>query len=109
MKPEATNREILLVMSSRFLQRSFCQKDCDDTRNATYSSMEELERACWDGMLNELLPELVGVPGCYNNNYIWNAVIGLRFLYISLGPSMVHVEHETSLDPYYFLSVLNYN
>ena len=109
MKSEVTSREILLITSSRFLQRSFCQRDCDDTQNRTYSSMEELERACWSGMLNELLPELAESPGCYNNNYIWNTVSGVNFLYIALGPNMPLVEHKTSLDPYFFLPLLNYN
>ena len=104
MKPQAINQEILLFTDTSFSNRPFCQKDTDDNEGKNYSAMEELERACWDGMLNELLPELAGRSLQPNNNYIWNTVSGVNFLCISMGPHPVQVEKETSLDPYLFLS-----
>ena len=71
--------------------------------------MEELNRACWNGMLNELLPELAGHHVKGNENFIWNIVNGTSFLYITMGPCPVYVDKETSLDPYCFLGVINKN
>jgi hypothetical protein len=109
MKPQPTNQEILLFTGTSFSNRPFCGTDIDDNAGKNYSTMEELECACWNGMLNELLPELAGNPSYNNNNYIWNTVSGLNFLCISMGPYPVQLEKETSLDPYLFLSAMFQN
>jgi hypothetical protein len=105
MNTQTFNQEILLNTNSDFINRPFCKRDSDNNNNEScYSPMEELTRACWDGMLNELLPELAGNPSRGNENFIWNIVSGVNFLYLTMGPVPVHVEKETSLDPYCFLS-----
>jgi len=109
MKPQATNQEILLFTGTSFSNRPFCQRDTDDNEGNNYSALEELECACWDGMLNELLPELTGSPSHNNINHIWNTVSGVNFLCITIGPFPVQLEKETSLDPYLFLSAMFQN
>jgi hypothetical protein len=106
MKLQANNQEILLFTGTSFSNRPLCQKDTDDNEGRNYSAMEELEQACWDGMLNELLPELVGSSSNKNNNYIWNTMSGVHFLCISMGPCPMPVEKETSINPYAFLMML---
>lgn len=108
MKPQATNQEILLFTGTSFTNRSFSHRE-DDKEQRNYSAMEELERACWDGILNELLPELVGDASYDNNNYLWHTVSGVNFLCVNIGPHPVHVEKETSLDPYLFLNGVRKN
>ena len=105
MKPQATNREILLFTGTGFINRPFCRKDSDTTNNENVNfSMEELTCACWNGMLRDLLPELVSDSSKDKESFIWSIVSGINFLYLTMGTCPVYVEKETSLDPYYFLS-----
>jgi hypothetical protein len=53
----------------QLLQRKFCKRNSEDEGNSE-SSMEELEKACWDGLLYEMLPELVGNSMQRGKSYI---------------------------------------
>ena len=66
--------------------------------------MEELEKACWDGMLNELLPELFETGTPHNDNYIWNTISGLNFLCVNMSRYPMPLDKATSIDPYFFLN-----
>jgi hypothetical protein len=109
MKPQATNQEILLFTGTSFCNRPFCERDAANTENRNYSSIEELEKACWDGLLNELLPELIGNSSSDNRNYIWHTASGVHFLCINISIYPTPLEKETSLDPYCFFSSVLYN
>jgi hypothetical protein len=109
MKQKTINQEILLITGTRFSNRSFSRKDNEHNDRKDHATMEELEKACWDGMLNELLPELAGSHLHRNNQFIWNIVSGVHFLCISIGPCPMPEKNSTSIDPYFFLSSLSYN
>ena len=55
MKKESVQQEIILVATSTFSNREWCLNDGRENRNA--SQMEKLEQACWNGLLEESLPE----------------------------------------------------
>jgi len=59
MKKMSTNQEILLFTGTSSYNKSFCGKE--DKEHKAFSSMEELEKACCDGLLNDLLFELAGL------------------------------------------------
>jgi|SRR5215467_13947072 len=102
MKPQIINQEILLVTGSKFFAKPFCKKD--GREQPEFSPMEELEKACWDGMLNDLLPELFENGSAHNNNYIWNTISGVNFLCVSMSRYPMPLEKATSIDPYFFLN-----
>jgi hypothetical protein len=103
MEPQVINQEILLFTGSGFCSRQFCKRDSDNEGNSDYSAMEELEKACWDGMLYEMLPELAGTPASHGNSYIWNTTSGVNFLCINMGPYPLTAGKQTSINPYFFL------
>ena len=103
MKQKAINQEILLITGTSFCSRQFIKRDDDSNEGRDHSTMEELEKACWDGMLNELLPELADYPSHGNRNFIWNIVSGVHFLCISMGPCPMPEKNEMSVDPYFFM------
>jgi hypothetical protein len=109
MKQQAINQEILLITDARFSSRLFCRKDTRNNEEVSNSLVEEMEKACWDGMLNELLPELAGHPSNGRSNFIWNIVTGAHFLCISMGPCPMPEKNKASIDPYFFLSSIVYN
>lgn len=101
MEPQVINQEILLFTGSRFCNRQFCRRN--DDGNSDYSEMEELEKACWDGMLYEMLPELVDTPGSRRETYIWNTTSGVNFLCVNLGTCPMSDGKQTSINPYFSL------
>ena len=109
MKPETTNHEILLFTGTSFTNREFCSRDDEKDNGRKASPMEELEKACWDGMLYEMFPELPGSFLAKCESFIWNIVSGIHFLRISMGPFPQDMKNERSIDPYFFLPTVNRN
>jgi hypothetical protein len=108
MKQETINYEILLLTGTSFASREFCSRDGEKDNAKKPSAIEQLEEACWAGMLFEILPELVKIGPAKNESFIWNVMAGKIFLCISIGSSPLLPEEETSIDPYLFrLSTFN--
>ena len=103
MEPQVINQEILLFTGSSFCSRKFCKRNNDEQCNSDHSPREELEKACWDGMLYEMLPELTGSSMQQGNSYIWHTASGVNFLCINRGTGSTAVGKQTSIDPYFFL------
>ena len=103
MKQKATNNEILLFTGTSFCGHQFSSRDNDNTDTRNYPAREQLEKACWDGMLDEMLPELADNSSNRNRNFIWNVVIGINFLCVRPGPCPMPEKNATSIDPYYCL------
>lgn len=101
MKPQTTHHEIMLFTGTRFASREFCSREENNSR--TNSASEELEKACWAGMLSEMLPEIVGSSIEKTESFIWNIVSGKNYLYITMGPHPQVPDSETSIDPYYMM------
>ena len=53
MKTKTINQEILLMTTTTFACRDWCEKDVQSSK---VLSAEQLEEACWNGLLEELLP-----------------------------------------------------
>lgn len=105
MKTNSTQQEILLMTNSSFAQRQWCKKDVDE-ENKNLTPEENMEEACANGLLHELLPE------AFNNSrkmYLWQMHPGFSFVQLELGELPLAVEREFSLDPHNFLSTLNYS
>ena len=106
MKTKAIHQEILLFTDTNFSKREYCTKE--KSINSPDPPLEELERACWAGLLWEMLPELIG-SGSFKKQFIWQIRNGFHFLKINMGTYACEVERETTLDPYYFLLTMNEN
>ena len=102
MKPETTYHEILLFNGNSFSQRQFCSRDENDN-GRKLSPMEDLEKACWDGMLYEMFPEILGSFTAKCESFIWQVMSGKNYLRICLGPTPTVMKNETTIDPYFFL------
>lgn len=53
MKPQHVHQEVLIFTNTTLLQGALCRKN-----SSKNSAIEELEEAIWDGLLNELVPEI---------------------------------------------------
>jgi hypothetical protein len=107
MEPNATQQEILLITSASFSKRTWMEKDAsDDHHNA---DREQLEKACWNGLMKELLPEIFEKPVKGKELYLWNIIEADSFIELELREYPGTFEKFHSINPYYFLSEIDYN
>jgi hypothetical protein len=109
MKQKATFHEILLFTGTTFSSRQFSRTDTYNNSEKNFSAMDELQRACWDGMLYEMFPEILGSFSNKCESFIWHIMNGKNFLSIGIGPVPPITNNETSLDPYFFLEDVKFN
>lgn len=99
MKTNFTQQEILLLTGTSFSSRQCYQKGDLENR---LTETEQLEEACWNGMLPEMLPEIYAEPGG-KKIYLWQIKGALSFIEIELGEMPGEKENYFSIDPYAFL------
>jgi hypothetical protein len=81
----------------------------ENSNTGRLSPAEELEKACWDGMLNEMLPGILGSFSNRKDNFIWSVIQGGGFLRICTGPTICSIENETAIDPHLHLLAVGEN
>lgn len=109
MKLITTNQEVLLFTGSRFSNREFSRLDKPNNKLEANSFRDELERACWAGLLFEMLPELAIDSFARFKMYIWNIHSAEHFLLINQGTDPHPVDATLSIDPHFFLPVAHFN
>jgi hypothetical protein len=107
MKPKTIHREILLFIDTSFAKKEWCEPG-NLGHNEAKNSANQLEKACWSGLIFEVL------PGIFNSDdqkimYIWKVTQAEKFIHVSLGNVPGTAEYETSIDPYLFLRSVSYN
>jgi hypothetical protein len=109
MKPTTTNQEIILSTGTRFSNRELCHLDSKHKIPKFNSPGEELEMACWAGMLFEMLPELTKGLFTGSKVHIWDIHSSKHCLLINQGTGPHPVENAFSLNPHSFLNVIRLN
>ncbi len=107
MKAQSTQQEILLITGTKFSEREWAEKVVEDKNKL--SATEKLEDACWNGLLAEMLPELVEKTMEGKKLFLWNIRQCKSFLDIELSESSQVIERENSIDPYLFVSEIPLN
>ena len=101
-------QEILLMTNTTFSQKQLCEKDASE-KNKHFSRTEQLEDACWNGLLNELLPGIIEKSASGKFLCLRQIRQAKSFLEIELCDHPPQIEQEFSIDPYSFLSTLFYS
>lgn len=107
MERQSTQQEILLMTGSTFFQHQLCEKNESDS-NKHLSYKEQLEEACWNGMLDELLPGIVEKSVEGKTLLLWQIRHCNAFLEIDLMETPMEADPFYSVDPYLFLQA-SYN
>ena|ERR1043166_1466494 len=105
MKTSSTQQEILLMTDTSFAQRQWCEKD---NENKNLTQQEQMEEACANGLMQELLPEVFDAPD-HKKLYLWQMRPGFSFLQLELGEYPLAFEKELSIDPHNFLPTTWFN
>jgi hypothetical protein len=101
MKAQSTQQEILLMTGTKFSEREWAEKIVDEKNKL--SATEKLEDACWNGLLDEMLPEVIEKTAEGKKLFLWHIRNCNSFLEIELGESSPVIEREFSIDPYFFI------
>ncbi len=101
MEKNATQQEILLITDSSFAHREWAEKDANEKN--TLSETEQLEKACWEGLIKELLPEVDVTLITGKKLWLWQIRQTQSFLELELSDYPAPVENWSSIDPYAFL------
>ena len=100
MEANSTQQEILLLTGTKFSSRHYLEKDDDNQHHLT--EREQLEEACWNGLLKDMLPEICEQDS-ENKLYMWQVWKTNSFIEIQLGEIPGEKENRFSIDPYSFL------
>lgn len=101
METKFTQQEILLNTEAHFAQCQWVERD--DPEASGLSSIEKLEKACWDGLVKELIPELDITLQSNKKLWLWQIHTTRVFLALDFSENPGPKEHEVSIDPYLFM------
>src|SRR5215213_1577693 len=102
MKSNTTQQELLLVTSCSLFKREWCNLN-EQKSNYRYSHVEQLEEACWNGRLEDMLPEVVEKTSAGKRLFLWHIRHGNNFMQIELSEFPASLESEFSIDAHCFL------
>jgi hypothetical protein len=103
MNTHVLHQEIFLLTGTSFSHRQLTDKEEKD-RSANISDSEKLEKACWAGLLGDMLPEIIED----HSLSLWQIIETEFSLQIELTP-YPSWERRASIDPYYFVDTLPCN
>ena len=106
MATNSTQQEILLITGTYFSSRHCYEKEGD---TGHLSQKQQLEEACWNGMLGEMLPEICIKPSPSKKMVVWKIREALSFLELDLGEYPANKDQQLSIDPYCFLATQSFN
>jgi hypothetical protein len=107
MKQDYTSQEVLLVTGTSFSSRQWCKTD--ESEKAENSNEHDLlQEACWNGLIGEMLPEIVADSKA-TGMYLWKVHVGQSFIELEMGKSPEQVDSYFSIDPYCFITVQSEN
>lgn len=88
------------MTGTHFTSRQCWQKNTSENDH-NYSEADQLQDACWNGLLKEMLPEICTTN---KNIYLWQIKENKSSLNIELGELPSPLEAFFSIDPYMFLA-----
>src|SRR5689334_17608522 len=108
MERTTLQQEILLVITSKISGRQMVERDERNNKDRL-SKEEQLEADCWNGLIDELLPEVIRNMDSGKRLYVWNIRQGPSFLQVELSEFPVLVEKEYSINTIFFLPTVSCN
>lgn len=109
MKQQHIHQEVL-IFTATSLSRKVLFEANSNNKNEHLSLAEKLEQACWDGLLSEMFPDIIGSGSTHAREiFIWGIFPRKSYLHIDLADAPVVIDYVRSVDPHLFLSELNPN
>src|SRR3954453_7565419 len=107
METAIIKQEILLIITP-FSHKELCKNNVSNCfQHQSYA--EQLEEACWDGLLDELLDSIIEKTAIGKRLCLWHTQQRASFLEIELCDDPQFTERPLSIDPYSFLPMMLQN
>ena len=100
--------EVLLMTGTSFLAGNWVHKD-DNVGERNYTEIEQLQEACWNGLLEMMLPEVLIKPSNDGILYLWDVKEAESFLELVLSEIPLPIDRRLSITPHSFFSFQDYN
>lgn len=107
MEPNFIQQEVLLNTDTQFAHRQWADQDVKGSDNL--NAIEKLEKACWDGLVKELIPELDITLNSHRKLWLWHVHETRSFLALDFYEYPGPKEKDASIDPYLFMDELKRN
>ena len=95
-------QEILIAFNSSFLSKIYFEK-CNAGSSDIFIELEKIEEACWNGLLEEVLPEVFTMKTPAGPIYIWEIREYNSIMKIDMSEYPSHKDNYLSIDPYKFI------
>ena len=104
MGSRQAQQEILLLKGNSFTARQYHNKN-ENGKPESLSPEEQLEEACWNGLIQEIIPELYEHAGKDKTLYLWQIRESNSFFELDLSEEMPESkDNYLSIDPYAFMN-----
>lgn len=104
----SVHQEVLLITGTSFVTEELCKKD-ETSYDRHLFDNERLEEACWNGLLQERLPEIFLEASDGGVLFLWHIKEAAAFLVLDLGEAPADMDSHFSLVPYSFISTQIHN
>ena len=107
METKSTQQEILLNTDTQFAHRQWIDRDTNESKNL--NPIEKLDKACWDGLVKELIPELDITLQSDKKLWLWDVHETHSFLALDFYEFPGPKETAVSIDPHLFMDEIRRN
>jgi len=106
MEKNITQQEILLMTNTSFSKQQWCEKI---ETGKPLSQLEQLEEACWNGLLYEMFPGVIETTDKGKRLFIWQVKHNSSSLEMELCECPYSIDPAFSIDPYTIIENECYN
>jgi hypothetical protein len=96
-------QEILLACNTSFLSKIYFE-NCNAGSSDIFIELEKIEEACWNGLLEEVLPEIFTKNTSDKPIYIWEIREYNSIMEIEMGEFPSGKDSYLCIDPYKFMA-----
>jgi hypothetical protein len=100
--------EVLLITGTSFVAANWINNH-DNPAGRPLSEIEQLQEACWNGLLETTLPEVWIKPPNDGILYLWDIKEARHFLELVLSEIPLPIDRRLSITPHSFFSFQHYN
>ena len=108
MNNTSTNREILLLPTSSFFQKDWCELNLPENAKKL-SQKEQLIQLCWNGMLKDMIPEICETEPGQKPLTLWDINESGNLLDLRFGDLNEEMNDEFSINPYVVMAFAEMN
>lgn len=105
MKNSIIQHEIILVTNASYYQRELMKKN-EDPGNSRLTQAEQLEKACWNGLIDHLLSGIMEEDLFPENLTVRHTRSARAILKIELATYPIVLEKYTSIDSVFYLTTI---